>query len=152
MIRIAGRGAVYGEVWYEEEPPRDSGVDIVVYRQKEAPVPDSRSTPFLTMVTDLSVSEDAIAARFGKDCRYKIRRADARDGLSMECFWEPEEKIPEFCAFYDAFAVEKSIWLSDRRWLSAACNAGQLVLTSVWRDGEALAWHAYLVCEKATWL
>jgi hypothetical protein len=29
MIRINGWGAVYGEVWYNEQPPRDSGVDIV---------------------------------------------------------------------------------------------------------------------------
>jgi hypothetical protein len=152
MIRIAGRGAVYGEVWYDEEPPRNGGVDIVQYRQREAPVSGARVVPFLSLVTDLSPSKEEIASRFGKDCRYKIRRAEARDGLGMEYFDDPGERLDEFCAFYDAFASEKSIWLSDRRWLAAACDAGQLVLTSVWRDGEALAWHAYLVCGKAAWL
>ena len=38
MIRINGRGAVYGEVWYDEETPSDSGVDIVLYRQREASI------------------------------------------------------------------------------------------------------------------
>jgi len=152
MIRIAGRGAVYGEVWYDEEPQRDCGVDIVLYRQREAPVAGAKVVPFLSMVTDLSAANEEIAGRFGKDCRYKIRRAETRDGLRMEHIADPRAKLDEFCAFYDAFAAEKSIWLSDRRWLAAACDACQLVLASVSRDGEALAWHAYLVCAKAAWL
>src|SRR5262252_8558666 len=104
MIRIKGRTAVYGEVWYDEDLPRDPGVDIVVYRQREVPLPYARTTPFLTMVTDLSVPEGTIAERFGKDCRYKIRRAETKDGLRMEFITDPEVRLHEFCAFYDAFA------------------------------------------------
>src|SRR5215467_12646573 len=152
MIRIPGRGAVYGELWYEEELPRDANVDIAMYRQKDAPIAGARTAPFLSMVTDLSVDEDAIAARFGKDCRYKIRRAETKDGLSLDWITEPEGRLDEFRAFFDAFAREKSLWLSDPRWLAAACSAGQLVLTSASRNGEALVWHAYLVCGKAAWL
>jgi len=152
MIRIPGRGAVYGELWYEEELPRDANVDIAMYRQKDAPIAGARTTPFLSMVTDLSVDEDAIAARFGKDCRYKIRRAETKDGLSLDWITEPEGRLDEFRAFFDAFAREKSLWLSDPRWLAAACSAAQLVLTSASRNGEALVWHAYLVCGKAAWL
>ena len=152
MIRIKGRTAVYGEVWYDEDLPRDPGVDIVVYRQRQAPVSDARTTPFLTMVTDLSVAEDAIAERFGKDCRYKIRRAETKDDLRMEFITDPKSRLDEFCAFYDAFAEQKSTWLSDRQWLLAACKAGQLVLTSASRNGEALVWHAYLTSGKAAWL
>ena len=84
MIRINGRGVVYGEVWYDEEPPRDPGVDIVLYRHRDAPIAEGPSTPFLSMVTDLSVAEDAITEKFGKNCLYKIKRAEARDGLRME--------------------------------------------------------------------
>src|SRR6266513_3754130 len=109
MIRIEGRAAVYGEVWYEEELPRDSEVDIVLYRQREAPIADARTTPFLSMVTDLSVTEDAITERFGKDCRYKIRRAETKDGLRMEFLTDPESRLDEFRAFYDAFAKQKSV-------------------------------------------
>lgn len=152
MIRIQGRGAVYGEVWYDEEPPLGSGVDIVVYRQRETPVADARTTPFLTMVTDLSVPEDAIAEKFGKDCRYKIRRAETKDGLHMELITDPEGRLDEFQAFYDAFAKQKSVAPSYHQWLLAACKARQLVLTSASRNGEALVWHAYLVSGKAAWL
>src|SRR5205814_6233977 len=138
MIRIKGHTAVYREVWYEEELPRDSGGDIVLYRQSEPPSADARTTTFLTMVTDLSAEEDAITEKFGKDCRYKIRRADTKDGLRMEFITDPESRLDEFRAFYDAFARQKSVAPADHQWLVAACNARQLVLTSASRNGEAL--------------
>ena len=109
MIRIKGRTAVYGEVWYDEEAPRDPRVDIVVYRQRETPIAEARNTPSLTMVTDLSAEADAITERFGKDCRYKIRRAETKDGLRMEFITDPDARLDEFRAFYDAFAREKSL-------------------------------------------
>ena len=149
MIRIKSRGALYGEVWYDEEPPGDSGVDIVRYCQREAPIADARCTPFLSLVTDLSVGEDAIMDKFGKDCRYKIRRADTKDGLRMEFITDPESRLDEFRAFFDAFARQKSLPPSDHRWLVAACKARQLVLTSASQNGEALVWHAYVTSGKA---
>lgn len=152
MIRVKGRTAIYGEVWYDEELPRDPGVDIVVYRQRETPIPDARTTPFLTMVTDLSAGADAIAERFGKDCRYKIRRAETKDGLRMEFITDPESRLDEFSAFFDAFARQKSHWPCDRQWLLAACRARQLALTSASQNGEALVWHAYLTSGQAAWL
>jgi hypothetical protein len=152
MIRIEGRTAVYGEVWYEEELPRDSGVDIVLYRQRETPIADAPNTPFLTMVTDLSAEMDEITERFGKDCRYKIRRAETKDELHMEFITDPESRLDEFRAFYDAFARQKAVAPSYQEWLIAACKARQLVLTSASRNGEALVWHAYLTSGKAAWL
>jgi hypothetical protein len=152
MIRIKGRAAVYGEVWYDEELPRDPGVDIVLYRQKETPIADAQTTPFLSMVTDLSVTEDAIAEKFGKDCRYKIRRAETKDGLRMEFITDPESRLDEFQAFYDTFAMQKSVAPSYRQWLVGACKARQLVLTSASQNGGALVWHAYLTSGEAAWL
>src|SRR5438093_7253819 len=145
MIRIEGRAAVFGEVWYEEELPRDSEVDIVLYRQRETPIADARTTPFLTMVTDLSAEVDAIAEKFGKDCRYKIRRAESKDGLRMEFITEPESRLDEFRAFYDAFARQKSLEPADHKWLVAACKARQLALSSASQNGEALVWHAHVM-------
>jgi hypothetical protein len=149
MIRINGRGAVYGEVWYHEEPPRDSGVDIVLYRQRDAPIAGARYTPFLSLVSDLSGGEDAIIEKFGKNCRYKIKRAEAKDGLRMELIPHPESRLAEFRAFYDAFARQKSLQPCDPKWLLAACKARQLALTLASQNGEALVWHAYVMCGKA---
>jgi len=145
MIRINGRGAVYGEVWYDEELPGDAGVDIVHYHQREAPIADARATPFLSLVTDLSVEQDAIMDQFGKDCRYKIRRAGTKDGLSMEFSTDPENRLDEFRAFFDSFARQKSLEPADHKWLVAACKARQLALASATQNGEALVWHAHVM-------
>jgi hypothetical protein len=152
MIRIKGRAATYGELWYDEEPPGDSGVDIIRYRRRHAPIAGSRHTPFLSLITDLCAEEDAITARFGKDCRYKVRRAESKDGLTMEFIVDPRGRLGEFRAFFDAFAQQKSHEPCDYPWLLAACNAHQLVLTSASQNGEALVWHAYILCGQTAWL
>ena len=144
MIRINGRGAAYGEVWYDEALPRDPGVDIVLYRHRPAPLAGVESTPSLSLVTDLSVGEDAIVEQFGKDCRYKIRRAESKDGVRTEFIVEPESRLDEFRAFYDSFAKQKSLEPAYHRWLVAACRADRLALSAC-RNGEALVWHAYVI-------
>src|SRR5689334_2138448 len=143
MIRINGRGAIYGEVWYDEELPGDAGVDIVHYHQREAPIAAVRATPFLSLVTDLSAEPDAIMDQFSKDCRYKIRRVESKDGLRMDFTTDPENRLDEFCAFFDAFARQKALEPADRKWLVAACKARQLALASATQNGEALVWHAH---------
>ncbi len=145
MIRINSRGAVYGEVWYDEEPPSDCGVDVVLHRQRATPIADAQVVPFLSLVSDLSVNEDAIADRFGETCRYQVRRAETKDRLSMEFIVDPESRLDEFCAFFDAFARQKSLAPADPRWLIAACKARQLALASASRNGETLVWHAYVM-------
>ncbi|MGH8736440.1 MAG: GNAT family N-acetyltransferase [Burkholderiales bacterium] len=152
MIRLEGRAAVYGEVWFDEEPSRDSGVDIVLYRQRRSPVAHAKVTPFLTMITDLSVDEGALVGQFGKDCRYKVHRAETKDRLRMELSDDPRDTLEEFRAFYDAFANQKSVPPCDGKWLCAACKAGQLALTCASRDGETLVRHAYLLSGDTAWL
>lgn len=61
-------------------------------------------------------------------------------------------KLDEFRAFFDAFARQKSRAPSDHRWLVAACKARQLTLTSASQNGEALVWHAYVMCGKTATL
>ncbi|MGQ0749517.1 MAG: GNAT family N-acetyltransferase [Betaproteobacteria bacterium] len=153
MICYRGRGAVYGELWYDEdaELPR-AAVDIILYRQRKAPVPGAHSTPLLSLVIDLTVPAPAIVEQFGKDCRYKIRRADTKDGLRMEFISQPGPRLDEFCDFYDAFAGQKSVGPANRQWLEAACSAGRLLLTSVLRGSEVIVWHAYLVTGTSAWL
>jgi len=145
MIRIKGRGAVYGEVWYDEQPPLQSGVDIIQYRQRAMPIAPDRDIPFLSLVTDLALEENAIMDKFGKDCRYKIRRAESRDGLRVEFISAPEGKLDAFADFFDGFAGQKSVAPCDRQWLAAACKAGQLTLSSVSHNGVSLVWHAHVL-------
>jgi hypothetical protein len=145
MIRTDGRGIVYGEVWFDEDPAADTGVDIVNYRQRSRPIAAAGTTPFLSLVTDLSMPEEAIAAGFGKDCRYKVKRADAKDRLQMDLVLKPRHRLAEFQSFFDAFAQQRSLVPADPRWLLAACGSGQLALSAVVREGEILVWHAYVL-------
>lgn len=152
MIRYRGRVTVYGELWYDEEPPPEHHVDIIVYRQRAVPVPGARYKPLLSLVIDLTVPEGELMDQFGKDCRYKIKRAEARDGLQMEVLRDPAARLEEFCSFYDAFARQKSIATADRQWLRAACDARRLVLGVASRHGEPVVWHAHLVTADCIWL
>ena len=145
MIRLTGRGVIYGELWYDEPAPSAPGVDILQYRQSPVLIAQIGHTPFLSLVSELTPAPDAIIDKFGKDCRYKIRRAQSRDGLQIESIAEPHARLDEFADFFDVFATEKSVALCDRNWLVAACNARQLALSSVSRDGEALVWHAHVL-------
>jgi hypothetical protein len=152
MIRIDGWGVKYGDVWCDEEPPRDPGVDILRYRCRRAPIEQARCTPFLSLVSDLHADADALVGAFGKDCRYKIRRADTKDGLRAEFIGEPADRLREFRAFFDSFARQVSHEPSDGPWLRAACESGQLVLTRASQGTEDLVWHAYLVSGRTAWL
>ena len=151
MIRIEGRGAVYGEFWFDEEPPRDASIDIAIYRQRDNPITGARNERFISLTTALDVPESAILAAFGRDCRYKIRRADSRDGLSLEFLREPGERLDAYRAFYDS-CVSKEGPFCDPQWLAAAHRAGQLVLSAALRAGEPVAWHAYVVARKTAQL
>src|SRR5687767_13920385 len=92
MLRYSGRAATYGEVWYEEQLPQEPDVDVALYRQRSAPIPGARVTPLLSLIVDLSGEEEHIMIGFGKDCRYKVKRADARDALQAEFIFEPENR------------------------------------------------------------
>lgn len=146
MIILQGRAATYGEVWFGEEPAPDAAVDIVQYRFRQEPVGNARVAPLLTMVSDLTEGEETIAAHFGKDCRYKVRRADTKDGLRLEFSAAPRRRLEEFAAFFDAFAKQKGHSPCDRRWLEAACAAEQLALSCAVNDAGPLVWHAHVLC------
>ncbi|HEX6004932.1 MAG TPA: GNAT family N-acetyltransferase [Burkholderiales bacterium] len=152
MIRYSGRAATYGELWFDEELPQSSDIDIALYRQRRYPLPGSDVTPMLSLVVDLCRAPESIMAGFGKDCRYKINRAEARDALAMEFVTEPHTRLDEFRSFYDAFAAEKGLRPCYEAWMRGACAARQLVLTCATHQGEPLVWHALIVAGKSAWL
>jgi hypothetical protein len=151
MLRMKGRIVSYGEIWMDEEAPTPPGVDILVCRQRLAPAPGTPSKPFLTIVNDISGTEDSVMGAIAKDCRYQIRRA-GKDGLSSEFIPDPASRLDEFYEFFDGFARSKSIAPASRLWLEAACRSGQLVLTTASCKGSVLVWHAYLTVGNTCWL
>jgi hypothetical protein len=148
VIRIQGRAAVYGEVWFDEEPPAEAGVDILVHRYCSAPIPRGRTVTMQTLRTDLTRPVNEIVATFDATCRREIRRADSRDDLCYELIPDAGDRLEEFTTFYDEFARQRGV-LTDRLWLGRAAAAHQLILSHSSRDSEPLVWHAYL-CTGAT--
>ena len=144
MIIIKGRFASFGEVWFDEQPPERPPVDVLTFRLRSLPVEPRASTPFNSLVSDLAADESAIMASFGSTNRYKVKRADSKDGLTSEFMPQPQPHLDDFCGFYDEFAHQKTLTGSYRRGLAAACAAGQLVLSAATRNGERIVWHAYI--------
>jgi hypothetical protein len=144
MILINGRLATYGEVWFDEDPPADAGVDLLMFRQRSRNIEGRICKPCMSLVNDLSGSEETIMAAFGSTNRYKIKRAASKDGLQAEWVPHPRAQLERFSDFYDEFARQKGLPPAYRRGLNAACDAGQLHLTYAAREGWKLVWHAYI--------
>jgi hypothetical protein len=144
VIPIQGRAVVYGELWFDEAPPSEAGVDILVHRYRAAPIPHAHNLSLHSLRTDLAQPPEAIARGFDETCRRHIRRAERQDGLRHETLGEAADALEEFAEFYDVFARQKGLWLADRHWLVRAAQAGQLLLSCASREGERLVWHAHL--------
>jgi hypothetical protein len=144
MIHIKGRLATYGEIWFDEQPPRAAGVDVLMFRQRSLPIEGHLCSPFLSLVNDLSESEETLMAGFGNTNRYKIKRAASKDGLAAEWPADLHAQLDSFSDFYDEFARQKRLQPVYRRGLNAACTSGQLVLSYASKDGCTLVWHAYI--------
>jgi hypothetical protein len=144
VIRLEGRAVIYGEVWFDEEPPAHAGVDIIEYRCRPNPIPNARIDTFRSLQTDLTGRPEAIVAGFHSGCRYQIRRAEAKDGLRHEVIPDAGDRLDEFANFYDGFARQKALRPVDRHWLERVAVESQLVLSCAWRGSERLVWHAHL--------
>jgi hypothetical protein len=150
MIRFEGRVFSFGQVWFEEAMPAAPDVDVLQVRQRSKPIAGHRCTPFLSVVTDLQAPEAEIFSTFASNTRNEIRRALARDELEYQYVVDPLAQLETFCDFYDEFARQKSIFPAYRRGLVAACEVGRLALTTAFRHGEILVWHAYITSGRTT--
>jgi lipid II:glycine glycyltransferase (peptidoglycan interpeptide bridge formation enzyme) len=71
------------DLYFNETPPAGLRADIVRHNQSPVRIEGAVSTPFSTIVVDLSDSEDRILGNLKSHTRWKIRRAQ-KDGLSYE--------------------------------------------------------------------
>lgn len=144
MIIVRARLLTYGEIWFDEEPPTNPALDVLMFRSRSKPIVGRPCTPFLSLASDLSADEHTIMTSFGRTNRYKINRAETKDCLHAHYFADSRPHLDAFCRFYDSFAEQKSIERSYRRALEAASDARQLVLTSASLHTQPLVWHAYI--------
>ncbi|MFL6229235.1 MAG: hypothetical protein ACJ741_10690 [Pyrinomonadaceae bacterium] len=138
LVRVA-------EAWFGEEPGA-AGVDVVRCFQRDAPRDGALSREFHTILIDLTREPGEIFASMKQGCRYKIRRAVARDALSYECANAAHAgMLARFCDLYDEFAPRKSLPPLDRAWLSLMAQTGCLYVSRVGDEasGEGLTWHTH---------
>jgi hypothetical protein len=145
VIRIEGRVVTYGELWFGEELDHSSAVDVLICRQRPAPMHNKACQPTSTLVSDLTADETEMLRRFGSTTRYEINRAQNKDSLDARVLSPLASAVTAFLDFYDRFAQQKSLPRAYRRELFAASAAQQLVLTQASCADEVLVWHAYIV-------
>jgi hypothetical protein len=121
------------------------GADLIYYYHSRQPVEGSRE--FRTLHIDLRADEAALLAGMAKGTRYKVRRAEDRDGLNASLIRYPsEEDLRKFCEFYDVFARMRGLQPSSPARLSALRLSNGLFLSSIeGPDRQVLCWHAYVV-------
>jgi hypothetical protein len=146
MIRIPGKGIRYGEIWFDEAPEAPLP-DILICRQRSQPWPSGQCEDFHTLLVDLTQDEDTLFNSFGKDNRYKIRRAATKDIGASAFLDQPSGELDAFCRFYDQFASAKGVARVYRKWLDQAASAGKLILTRAGQGAEVHVWHAYVVSD-----
>lgn len=144
-ITFPGKGILYGEVWFTDGiPPRLA--DIVLARQCPKPQPSGRCKEFWTIEIDLREAPETLIDKMDKNTRYEIRRAENRDGLTCDFWAESDAAIrAAFLDFYNAGAS-----LGGREKIRADAmeryaKAGMLSLSRASREGQDLAWHAYIL-------
>ena len=144
MIRTRGKGVIYGELWFDEEltPPCP---DILICRQRSQPWPGTRGDEFVSLLLDLRQDEAQLLNTFGKNNRYKIHRAETKDGGASEFMDAPSSSVERFCDFFDDFAQARGLARAHRSWLREAAANGNLVLTRAEQQQETRVWHAYFV-------
>lgn len=143
-------GVRIAETWFVEPAavPPVAGVDVIVHNF--FPSARAHTTAAQTILIDLNIDPDDALAQMKQDMRYKIRRAENKDGVAFEAFGpaglaERPELLAEFLAYFDAFAREKGLNTLNRRHIECQAAAGILWLTRAVKDDAVLVWHAYIV-------
>lgn len=148
MIRYSVRGVAFAEIWFDEPavPPMP---DILILSHRHGPPAVGHFTVKPSLVTDLTESEDAIWQRIGKTCRYKIRRAQTKDGAACAIDTYPSDAaVDEFIHFFNRFALQKSLPPISGAQFSAVAGARRLRLTRADLNGSVVARHAYIATDR----
>ncbi|QMS91442.1 hypothetical protein HUN01_29020 [Nostoc edaphicum CCNP1411] len=134
-----------GEVWFDEDPPELSNVDVLHYRQWIHPIKGGQSDEFHTRLIDLTKSQDELWESISINDRYKIRRAEQKDQVVYEYFEHiNSDIINEVSDFYDSFASQKGLSKINRNQLQNRVNAGAIDISRIkLQNGESLIWHVY---------
>lgn len=147
-------GLRVAEQWLDEPLLHPTGCDVLLLHQYSRAPKGAFSSPFTTLVVDLTQSEDALLQGLNRDTKYKVRRAETKD--EVICVQEPavtDEVCLRLKAFYDEFAAAKGVAQIPAEELLARGRAGALRVSRAEYRGETVVWHAHAATdERATLL
>ncbi len=148
------RGLRMAEQWLDEPLLHPTGCDVLLLHQYSRAPKGAFSSPFTTLVVDLTQSEEALLQGLNRDTKYKVRRAETKD--EVVCVLEPvvtDEVCLRLKAFYDQFAAAKGVAQIPVDELLARGRAGALRISRAEYRGETVVWHAHAgTNERATLL
>jgi FemAB family len=149
MVRSTKWGVRIADFHFDEPEAGVSDVDVIRYIQKSRPVPDIESTPFSTILIDLTPDEGWLIAHVRNNTRYEIARARDRDALEYRYWYAPDANLlNEFSDFFDRSAILKNQPRVSRSRLRVLAHAGVLDLSVVKGEGNDIVWHADLRAGK----
>lgn len=152
MIKISKQihGVPMVTVWFAGEILSDEG--IIVYKESEKEF--KGSTPFDTLISDLTESKEDIQAHFTKNCKYKIKRA-IRENVEINLLDREEisdEEIDTFLIFFDSFWKSKGVNTVNtdvlREEMKSYRDLGSLAISKAVIDSETVVYHTHLCDEK----
>ena len=134
------------DVWYAEKSLSKNG--IITYRESVVPV-GKNLTAFVTLISDLRVSEEEMVSKFSKSCKYKVNRAP-REGVTIEIYENPSDSvIKDFCEFYAEFWESKGYGQVDveklRVELSSYVSKHALVIAKAVINHKAIVYHTHIL-------
>lgn len=148
MISIARNrfGVKLYNVWYAESGFPKKG--IITYRESVSPI-GKNVTEFVTLISDLRVSEEEMVGAFSKSCRYKINRA-SREGVVVEIDVNPENAtVEEFCIYFGEFWESKGYEAVDiekiREELLSYAGENTLAISKAILKGKVLVYHTHIM-------
>lgn len=139
-------GIHFYNVWFADEPIGRKG--IIQYH--EASFCGGGFTPFDTLISDLTDTEEDIKSSFSKNCKYEVNRG-IREEIEVYCYSSGDisnELIEEFVLFYNDFWRSKGVAYSDSDWLSDNLkryrDAGSLSITIASKDAKRIIYHTHV--------
>lgn len=131
------------ESWFASERIVGS-YDVVFYRQSAVPMSED-AQEYTTFILSLAIPEADLFARFRKNFRYEIKKAETSDDLSC-CFVDVHDALEmmQLYEFYDAFADSKGLAPLNRVEIERIKEAASLYVTCVRYDGDTLVYHIYI--------
>ncbi len=149
ILRDRRKGLEFAYIYYENPqniPYYEINADILVIYQSPTIFEYGYHKSFWTLEHDLTKNSDDLFQCIGKNCRYKINRADKKDHLTLSIIDNPNlESITSFVSFYNQFADDKGTSYCDNESLKQLQNHNMLAIATVQNsDDETLCSHALI--------